>query len=202
MVIKINRDFKETYKKLAERFDIDTDNVVFHTDAKRVNYNLPSQNNLFSTTEVWKTPSDESKDMEENSDMNLNNLEIGDISLYNNSGKEKLDTHTIKISIDSKIYTEDEVYPLYYFFLDNVEELPIISKKTFKEIAKAFYKEYEAFSSGQRSLYINIKSEWKELTYKQFINSLEKFLLDSLKEEIVESLIKEMNKYAVKDNFI
>lgn len=183
-MFKIYPDYDEFLKKELDRFGIDTDSMMYHSD---LNYNYCKE----------KLESLE-KEVEE---MEINYLNLEDISLNKEETSGVMTIRELVNTIDHLIYTENEVTPLYYFFMDKIDSLPMINMITYKKAANTFYEEYKRYNTENHSAYINIKGEWKQLSFNQFKESLKEVLLSSHKESNVDKLFKELNNLAVKDNF-
>ena len=183
-MFKIYPDYNEFLKKELDRFGINTDNMVYHSD---INFLYDKE----------KLESIERKDKE----MEINYLNLEDISLNTEETSGVITVMELVDTIDHLIYTENEVTPLYYFFMDKIDSLPMINMITYKKAANSFYEEYKIYNTGDHSAYINIKGEWKQLSFNQFKESLKEVLLSSHKESNVDKLFKELNNLAVKDNF-
>ncbi|BDE75737.1 hypothetical protein [Staphylococcus phage S6] len=183
-MFKIYPDYDEFLKKELDRFGIDTDSIAYHSD---LNYNYCKE----------KLESIEKEDKE----MEFNYLNLEDISLNKEETSGVMTIRELVNTIDHLIYTENEVTPLYYFFMDKIDSLPMINMITYKKAANTFYEEYKRYNTGNHSAYINIKGEWKQLSFNQFKESLKEVLLSSHKESNVDKLFKELNNLTVKDNF-
>ncbi|QQO92903.1 hypothetical protein CPT_Madawaska_257 [Staphylococcus phage Madawaska] len=180
-MFKIYPDYSEFLKRELDYFGIDIDDVAYHSDI-----NIKE-----------KLESIEKDDNE----MGINYLNLGDISLNTEETSGAITIRELVDTIDHLIYTENEVTPLYYFFMDKIDSLPMINMITYKKAANSFYEEYKTYNTGDHSAYINIKGEWKQLSFNQFKESLKEVLLSSHKESNVDKLFKELNNLTVKDNF-
>ncbi|QPI16974.1 hypothetical protein [Staphylococcus phage vB_StaM_SA1] len=166
--------------------------IMFPDDKKSLNYILDNNSMLFNGNAHSSSLSFEDYMRRERDVSNM--LKLSELT----SGY--IEGDKIKES-NIRIYTENIESPLYNYFLDDIDTLPVINSFTYKRAAKKFYNEYKEYNvNDDRRIFININSEWKGLTLDQFKNSLEKVLLTSYKEENIKKLIKEINNLIVKDN--
>lgn len=147
-------------------------------------------------------------------DLNLNDLSNKN-NMYNENGlnkelldKEFLNLRDISVPGDysegvfprSRIFATDIEESLHYYFSSVVEELPNLNRFHYRKSALAIYKEYSFFNESRRIL-VNLKGEWKEIEFEQFLSGLRSFLEENYKEDKVEKLIKEIKNLRINENF-
>ncbi|WRM43389.1 hypothetical protein [Staphylococcus phage LY01] len=195
-MFKIYSDYNEYLK--ANEYLKGNEYLKKRFDQFEINKNNTSHNSGFNYHYSKETLMSIEKEDEE---VEIDYLNLEDISLNTKETSEVITIKELVNTIDHLIYTENEVTPLYYFFMDKIDSLPMINILTYKKAANSFYEEYKRYNTGNHSAYINIKGEWKQLSLNQFKESLKEVLLTSHKESNIDKLFKELNNLFVKDNF-
>lgn len=114
----------------------------------------------------------------------------------------KIEGKRVEKDLSVKIYINDkDDKPLYHYFCNNIESFPSLNSKRIKNAAKELFEEYSFFNTEGYKILLNVEGNWEQISFNQFIKSLEAYLKDFYKDDIVENLVKEIKNVAISNKF-